>query len=262
MKSLLAGIIFCISVHAANASLNSAELATVVLAPPKNAAVPLDLRFRDLTGSTVTFASSLNHVPSLLLLVDFTCRTICRPALAIASGALGETGLKAGSDFRLIVVGLDPKDSLTDAKTMLDQLWNPEVARATTVLLGEGATIEALTKAVGYNFTYDADVDQFAHPAGAIILTPEGLVSRSLSSLALNPGDLHLALVEAGGGRTGSLTDRITLFCYGFDAAHGVYTLMIWRVLEIGMILTVLTLAGFILLLQRRYRGSPLKSGR
>jgi protein SCO1 len=262
MRSLLAGIILCISLQAANASLSPAELAKVALAPPENAAVPLNLVFHDLTGRAVTFAQTLNHVPSLLLFVDFTCHTICRPALAIASGALGETGLRAGSDFRLIVVGLDPKDSLTDAKSMLDQIGNPEVARATTILRGDGAAIRALTRAMGYNFIYDADVDQFAHPAGTIVLTAEGLVSRSLSSLALNPGDLHLALLEASQGHTGSLTDRIALFCYGFDAAHGVYTLLIWRILEIGAILTVLALAGFILFLERRYRGGPLKNGR
>ena len=262
MKSLLAGIILCISLQAANASLSPAELAKIALAPPKNAAVPPDLVFYDLTGHAVTFAQALDHIPSLLILVDFTCRTICRPALAIASGALGETGLRAGSDFRLIVVGLDPKDTVTDARAMLDQIGNKEVERATTVLRGDGAAIRALTKAVGYNYVYDAEVDQFAHPAGTLVLTAGGRVSRSLSSLALNPGDLHLALLEAGQGHTGSLTDRIALLCYGFDAAHGVYTLLIWRILEIGAILTVLALAGFILFLERRYRGGPLKIGR
>ena len=206
MKSLLASIILCVSLQAANASLSPAELAKVALAPPENAAVPPDLTFHDLTGRAVTFAQTLNRVPALLLFVDFTCHTICRPALAIASGALGETGLRAGSDFRLIVVGLDPKDSLTDAKAMLDQIGNPEIARATTILRGDGAAIRALTKAVGYNFIYDADVDQFAHPAGTIVLTADGLVSRSLSSLALNPGDLHLALLEAA--RPYRLADR------------------------------------------------------
>jgi protein SCO1 len=262
MKALLAGIILCMSAQAADASLNPAELARVTLAPSQNATVPLDLTFHDLNDRSVTFVRVLNHVPSLLLFVDFTCHTICRPALAIASGALNETGLRAGSDFRLIVVGLDPKDTVADARAMLDQIGNREVESATTVLRGDQAAIRALTAAVGYNYIYDAEVDQFAHPAGTLVLTGDGLVSRSLSSLALNPGDLHLALLEAGKGHTGSLADRIALLCYGFDAAHGVYTLMLWRILEIGAVLTVLALAGFILILERRYRGQPLKTGR
>jgi protein SCO1/2 len=261
MKSLFASIILCISLHAAHASLSPAELAKVILAPPANAAVPSGLVFHDLTGHAVTISQSMNGAPALLLLVDFTCHTICRPALAIASGALGETGLRAGSDFKFIVVGLDPKDSVTDAKAMLGQIGNPEVARTTTVLRGDGAAIQALTRAVGYKYIYDADVDQFAHPAGILVLTADGHVSRSLSSLALNPGDLHLALLEAGRGHTGSLTDRLALFCYGFDAAHGVYTLLIWRLLEIAAGLTVFALVAFIFLLERRHRAGPLKTG-
>lgn len=261
MKALLACIILCLSAQAADASLSPAELARVTLAPSHDAAIPANLIFHDLTGRPVKFVGALNHVPALLLLVDFTCHTICGPALAIASGALGETGLRAGSDFRLIVVGLDPKDSITDAKAMLDQIRDKEIERATTVLRGDRAAIRALTKAVGYKYVYDAEVDQFAHPAGTLVLTADGHVSRSLSSLSLNPGDLHLALLEAGKGSTGSLADRIALFCYGFDAAHGVYTLLIWRILEIGAILTVLALADFIFVLERRYRGKPLKTG-
>ncbi|HWG43667.1 MAG TPA: SCO family protein [Gemmataceae bacterium] len=261
MKSLFASIILCISLHAAHASLSPAELAKVILAPPANAAVPSGLVFHDLNGHAVTISQSMNGAPALLLLVDFTCHTICRPALAIASGALGETGLRAGSDFKFIVVGLDPKDSVTDAKAMLGQIGNPEVARTTTVLRGDGAAIQALTRAVGYKYIYDADVDQFAHPAGILVLTADGHVSRSLSSLALNPGDLHLALLEAGRGHTGSLTDRLALFCYGFDAAHGVYTLLIWRLLEIAAGLTVFALVAFIFLLERRHRAGPLKTG-
>jgi hypothetical protein len=41
-----------------------------------------------------------------------------------------------------------------------------------------------------------------------------------------------------------------------------VYTLLIWRVLEIGAILTVLALAGFIFSLQRRYSSVPPETGR
>lgn len=254
MKVFLIALILCLSAIDANAGLSERELAKVTLSPPPNAAIPLDLVFRDLTGRAVTLGDTLNHVPALLLLVDFTCRTICRPALAIASGALGETGLLAGTDFRLIVVGLDPKDTASDAQALLQQIGNSHVAAATSVLMGDEATIHALTHAVGYRFVYDTTVDQSAHPAGTLVLTAKGLVSRALSSLALNSGDLRLALLEAGRGRTGSLADRIALLCYGFDAIHGVYTLLIWRLLEIGAILTILALAAFILLLQRRYR--------
>lgn len=254
MKALLIALIFSLSAHAAYAGLSERDVAKVTLSPPPNAAVPLDLVFRDLAGKTETLRDAIDQRPVLLLLVDFTCRTICGPALVIASGALGETGLRAGAEFKLIVVGLDPKDTTDDARAMLRQIGNSDVAAATSVLTGDAITIRNLTSALGYNFIYDPAVDQFAHPAGAVILTATGLVSRAVSSLALNPRDLRLALVDAGGGRTGTLVDRLTLLCYGFDATHGIYTPLIWRLLEVAAGLTILALAAFILLLQRRYR--------
>jgi protein SCO1/2 len=74
-------------------------------------------------------------------------------------------------------------------------------------------------------------------------LTSDGHVSRMLSSLALQPNDLRLALIEAGGGRIGGLTGRIALLCYGFDAVHGIYTWQIVTLLRIAGGLTVAVLA-------------------
>ena len=58
-------------------------------------------------------------------------------------------------------------------------------------------------------------------------LTADGRVSRALSSLALQPADLRLALLEAGEGKIGGLAGRLALLCYGFDAVHGIYTAQI-----------------------------------
>jgi len=54
--------------------------------------------------------------PTLLLPADFTCKQICGPALTIASSALQQTGLVAGRDYSLVVVGIDPRDTIDDAR--------------------------------------------------------------------------------------------------------------------------------------------------
>jgi protein SCO1/2 len=235
----------------ARAELSSPELAKVSLAPPSNAAVPLGLSFQSTARGELTLREVIEHRPSLLLFVDYTCRTVCGPALAIASGALADTGLNPARDFRLVVVGLDEKDSEQDALAMSEHLLDPALRSATAVLRGSHETILRLTGALGYQYSYDPAADQFAHPAGAIVLTPEGRVSKVLSSLALNSTDLRLALVEAGEGRIGSLGDRLTLLCYGFDAVHGVYSLAATRLLQL---LTVLTIFGLLGLIIRAHR--------
>jgi protein SCO1 len=236
----------------ARAELTSGELAAVSLTPPPNAAVPLGLLFERAGGGAVTLSQALDHRPTVLLFVDYTCRTICGPALAIAASALADTGLKPAQDFRLVVVGLDEKDTAKDALAMSAHLLSLEVKSATEILRGSRRSVENLTRAVGYRYSYDGAVDQFAHPAGVVVLTPEGHVSRVLSSLALNSSDLRLALVEAGNGRIGSVGDHLRLLCYGFDAVHGVYSLAISRALQLLGVLTAFALFALMVCASRR----------
>jgi protein SCO1/2 len=245
-------------VTAARAGLTPNDLAQVSLSPPPDAAVPLRLQFRDLGDRPITLKTAIDDHPSLLLFVDYTCRTICGPALAIASGAVSQSGLDPTRDYRLIVVGLDPKDTVDDLRRMAQQIGDPRIDRATILLRGDPDTIRQLTETLGYHYRYDAAVDQFAHPAGALVLTAEGRVSRVLSSLALNPRDLRLALVEAGDGQTGSLRDQLVLLCYGFDALHGIYTLAIVRTLRLLGAGSVFGLLAFVVFLARRRDGRAI----
>jgi protein SCO1 len=41
------------------------------------------------------------------------CRTACGTIVALAASALTQSGLEPGVDYRLVVIGLDPKDELT-----------------------------------------------------------------------------------------------------------------------------------------------------
>lgn len=250
----IALVSFATGVHA---GLTRHDLTGVTLSPPTNAAAPLGLVFRDSQDRRVTLGKVIDGRPALLLFVDYTCRTICGPALAIASGALSETGLDPKADYRLIVIGIDPKDTLNDARAMAQQISDPAVGGVTGLLRGDAENTRRLTEALGYRYLYDASADQFAHPAGALVLTREGRVSRVLSSLALNPQDLRLALVEAGEGHSGSLGDRLTLLCYGFDAMHGVYAPVIGRALQVCAAATILGLFLFIAVLKRKKPAVP-----
>ena len=66
--------------------------------------------------------------------------------------------------------------------------------------------------------------------------------------------DFRLALIEAGEGRIGSIADRLTLLCYGYDAARGIYTPLIQRILTVAGIVTILAIALLIAGLTRLAR--------
>jgi protein SCO1/2 len=226
---------------AALAGLTEAQIGQVAVSPPPGARVPTAIVFKDLDGRDVTLGDAIAGRPTLMLPADFTCSQICGPALSIAAGALSQTGLQAGRDYSVVVVGIDANDSIDDARRFTSgQVGGPGVS----VLSGSEATIGSLMASIGYRLQRDAANDAVAHPAAYVTLTADGRVSRVLSSLALQPTDLRLALVEAGGGKIGGLTGRIALLCYGFDAVHGIYTRQITTVLRIGGGLTVGILAS------------------
>jgi protein SCO1/2 len=232
----------------AEAGLTAPAIQSVGASPPAGARVPLSVTLRDETGAPQTLQAALGHTPSVLILADYACQALCGPVLTLAATALARSGLSAGRDYRLVVVGLDPGKGFRAAKAMKTaQIGEDgELAAAASFLTPDQAALQAITTAIGYRSVYDREADQFAHPAVAFVLTADGRVARTLSALGIDAGDLRLALVEAGEGRMGSTLDQMRLLCYGFDPAAGVYTPSIHALLALGWLLTALALGGAI----------------
>ncbi|WP_051072169.1 electron transporter [Methylobacterium mesophilicum] len=241
--------------HSAQARLAQADLARVAVAPPPGARAPLDLTATDArTGQATTLGQALGGKPALLLPVDYTCGNVCDPMVSMSADALASTGL-AQTDYALVLVGIDPRDDAAAARRMIaDTLGDRATATSPIMLIVTEPALAQLSGALGYTALYDAGTDSFAHPAAALLLAGDGRVARVLSPLALTGRDLRLALTEAGEGRVGSLTDRLALLCYGFDAARGIYTPLIQRILTIAGIVTILAIGLLILGLTRRAR--------
>lgn len=237
----------------ARARLVQADLARVAVAPPPSARVPLELAVTDArTGRATTLGQALGGRAALLLPVDYTCGNVCDPMVSMAADALAATGL-AAEDYAFVLVGIDPRDDAAAARRMLAETLGDRAAGIHPLLVSDAA-LAALTGALGYSAVYDAGTDSFAHPAAAMLLAGDGRVARVLSPLALTGRDLRLALTEAGEGRVGSLADRLTLLCYGYDAARGLYTPLVQRILTVTGIATILGIGLLIVGLTRRTR--------
>jgi protein SCO1 len=252
MKGLVLGTAFFLAAcTAAHAGYTKAELGAVYTDAKPDAQLPLAQDFLDENGKATTLGAAIGNRPAVLVFADYTCTTLCGPILAFAAGGLEKTGLAAGRDFRLIVIGIDPKDGLADARRIKASHVGAgtPLAAATAMLTGNADAIRAATAAAGYHYVYDESADQFAHPAVAYVVTAQGRISRVLSGLGLDAGDLRLALVDAGQGRVGTIADRIRLLCYCFDPETGIYSAAISRVMLAAGVLTVVAIIGGISLL-------------
>ena len=241
------------------AGVNTAALDAVYVDPTPGAALPTNLKFRDDAGHTWSLAKAMAGRPAVLVFADYTCHTLCGPVLDFTIAALQKTGLPPGSAYRLLVIGLDPKDSLDAARALKSShLANDDaIRRAALFLSGTAAAIDRATTALGYHFAYDAEHDQFAHPAAAFVLNGSGEVdSRPFRTWAERRRPA--ARIGRGRARPGrALADRIRLLCYGYDPARGIYTARIGFFLEIAAALTLAAMAGGLLVLRRIARVQP-----
>jgi protein SCO1 len=230
----------------AAAAVTPAALDAVRADAQAGAAFPLSLRFTDAHGVEHSLGEAIGGTPAIIVFADYTCTNLCGPILAFAAAGLAKSGLAPGRDFHLVVIGLDPKDGPRDATNMMTSHIGADtpLAGASVFLLGNASALTRVTNAAGYHYAYDAEQDQFAHPAVAYVVGSDGGIVRVLSGLGLTGDGLRLALTDAGRGRVGTVLDQIRLRCFGFDPARGIYTASITKILTIACCATVLVLAA------------------
>jgi len=220
--------------------------------------VPLDVEFKNDQGRTVTLGEYFGHKPVVLAFVYYDCPMLCTLVLSSITSTLGILSLEPGKDFELVMVSFDPRETPELAARKKDEYLHrydrPATADGWHFLTGEPSSIERLTKAAGFRYTWDEETQQFAHPAGIIVLTPDGRLARYLFGLEYGARDLRFALVEASEGRIGTAVDAALLYCFHYDPMTGRYGFVVMRLLRIAGAATVLALAAFVLVMLRRER--------
>ena len=222
--------------------------------------VPLDLAFTDETGKPVKLRDYFHGKPVILNLIFYKCPGVCMAELDGMTKLFrsADMTLKAGKDFEVVTVSINPKetpDLAADKKReYLELLGKESDPNGWHFLLGQEENIEKLAAAVGFRYVYDEKTDQFAHPAGIMVATPEGKLSHYFYGINYAPRDIRYSLIEASQNKIGSLADRIALNCmYQYDPKTGRYGLAIVRALQFGGILTVLTLVTSIVVMTRAF---------
>jgi len=224
-----------------------------------DAQIPLDLKFVDESGRDVTLGQYFGGKrPVVLALVYYECPMLCTLTLNGLVSSLTPLALSAGQDFDVVAVSFDPGETPALAterrKTFLQRYGRAKADGGVHFLTGREDAIKALTSAVGFRYVYDAEIDQFAHPAAITILSLAGKVSRYLFGVEFAPKDLKLSLVEATDGKIGTVVDQALLFCYHYDPETGKYGLAILNLVRLAGALTVAALAGTIVWNLRRER--------
>jgi protein SCO1/2 len=221
-----------------------------------NQPLPLDLGFTDDLGRNVHLGDYLGKKPVILSLVYFNCPMLCGEVLSGLERSLHMMSLDVGKEFDVITVSFDTKDTPEMAakkkSEFLKRYQRTGAEQGWHFLVGKQDAIDALTKAVGFQYDYNANTQQFAHAAAIMIATPDGKIAQYYYGVEYPPKDLRLGLVEAGKGKIGNIVDAMLLYCYHYDPEQGKYSATIWRVLRLAGLATMLSLGTLIFVMIRR----------
>jgi len=225
-----------------------------------NTQLPLNLTFTDDAGKVVPLSNYFGKRPAILALVYYQCPMLCSEELNGLTSALEMVRYVPGKDFDIIVISIDPTEGtdLAAAKkrSYLKRYGHPETANGWHFMTGTQPNIDALTQAVGFRYVKipgpDGKLTQFAHASSIQIVTPSGKMAQYYMGVEYSPKDMMLGLNEASSNKIGSPVENILTYCYHYDPKTNTHSLIVARVVQLGGVVTMGMLGGFMFLMFRK----------
>jgi len=235
-------------------------LKQVGIAQRLNQPLPLDAQFVDDTGKTVRLGDYFGKRPAVLTMVYYNCPLLCSEELDGLTASLEMIKLTPGKDFDIIVISIDPTETpeLAAKKKAfyLKRYGRPETASGWHFLTGQEPAIDAVTSATGFGYVRvpgpDGKLSQFAHASSIQVVTTDGKLAQYYLGVEYSPKDVMLGLIEASGNKIGSPVANILTYCYHYDPQTNKHSLIVARVVQLGGMVTVASLGGFMFLMFRR----------
>lgn len=244
----------------APSSLSDTVLAQIKFDQKPGSQISTDLAFRDEAGKTVKFADYLGKKPVILVLGYYQCPMLCTLVNNGLVAALDDLKLDMGNQFDVINISINPNETpaLAAAKkrNYLKAYGRRGAAAGWHFLTGAEPAIRQIADEVGFRYAYDPSTQQYAHPSGLVILTPDGKVSEYLFGVTYSPKQLDTTLRNAATSKVGSPIEQLILLCFHYRPLTGKYGNLIMTVVRVSGVATLAALAGVIVLMSQRKRNN------
>jgi protein SCO1/2 len=236
-------------------------LRNVGFEPPLNGQIPAGLAFRDENGRDVRLGDYFGRKPVLLALVYYGCPMLCNQVEQGVVGSLKMLSFNVGSDFEVVFVSFDPRETPDMAAqkkvSAISHYGRPDTSAGWHFLTGGKQSIDSLTQAANFRYSFNEESGIFAHASGIILLTPDGRISRYFYGVEYPSRDVRLGLVDASAGKIGNPIDHLLLYCFQYDPSTARYSATILRIIRLGGVLTIFTIVAGILIFRRRDIHAP-----
>jgi len=257
--SVLVLSVFHLCPSVAQNSLTDAQLLQIKYDQKPGSQVSPNLVFRDDTGKTVRLGDYFGKRPIVLIPGYYSCPMLCSLVMQGVVESLRDLRWKVGEQFDVIFVSIDPRESpaLAAAKKKLylrdygrdgtENGWHFLVAGTSPPAVPAGRApspgappppddraIQALADEIGFRFAYDAGRKQFAHPAGFVVLTPDGKVAHYFFGVTFSAKEVDEALRHAGVRKTDSPVREFILLCCEYSPLRGKYGNLVMDTVRAG----------------------------
>jgi protein SCO1/2 len=196
----------------------------------------------------------------ILNLGYYQCPMLCSELLQGLVGSMKALTFDLGKEFDVVTVSFDPRETTEMAaakkRDIIKRYGRVNADQGWHFLTGKADQINALTKAVGFQYQFDPKTEQYAHAAAIVMLTPDRHVSGYFYGVEFSPKDLRLGLVQASQNRIGNIGDQVLLYCYHYDPRTGKYGAVISNILKLAGLATMLILGTFMFIMFRADRRS------
>ncbi|MBD3402815.1 SCO family protein [candidate division GN15 bacterium] len=221
--------------------------------------IPLDLTFTDHTGQQVKLEKYFNQgKPVILTLVYYNCPMLCNLILNGVTEGMAGLDFDAGQDYEVVTISFNPRETAELAaakrKNYLQELGRPDAPDGWTFHVSPDEQVKQLADAVGFEYAWNDERQEYGHPSAIFVLTEDGRISRYLYGISFQPRDLRLSLLEASEGKIGNTLDKLILFCFHYDPDARGYVVFAGNVMRLGGVVTLFALGGLIGILWYRER--------
>jgi protein SCO1/2 len=209
--------------------------------------VPLDASFTGEDGQAVVLRD-LVRVPTVLALVYYRCPNACDYMLTGMASVLAAVPAKAGEDYQVVTLSIDERETTVDAlvakRIGLESIQEPYPAEAWRFLTGNEREIHRVADAIGFHFVRNGE--DFDHPLGLVVLSPQGKIVRYMTGTDFLPIDLKMSIMEASTGTVGPTIAKVLRVCFSYDPQSHRF---VFRTLQVTATITLALAAGFVLYL-------------
>lgn len=206
------------------------------------AQIPMDAKLHDETGKEIKIGSLFGSRPVVITPLFFRCVDTKGTCLLQLEGAT--KAFKAmlhdniGEDFDVITISIHPKETPELARIkkaeILKQYKRETAEKGWHFVTGDYDQIQKVLSAAGYRYKYDAVKDRVVHPAGAIILTPQGTVSKYFYGTEYPAKYMRDSIRIAALGQTGGTSEPRFFGCFMYDTSTGKTRLHVRNALKFG----------------------------